>query len=36
MDLRVIQIDDDMQKHIQEILPKAIIHFSPSCHCVSG
>jgi Leucine-rich repeat (LRR) protein len=36
MDLRVIQIDDDMQKHIQELLPKVIIHFSPSCHCVSG
>lgn len=36
MDLRVIQIEDDMQKHIQEILPKTKIHFSPSCHCVTG
>lgn len=36
MDLRVIEIDDDKQKHIQEILPKTKIHFSPSCHCVSG
>lgn len=36
MDLRVIQIEDDMQKHIQEMLPNTKIHFSPSCHCVSG
>ncbi|TAL61664.1 MAG: leucine-rich repeat domain-containing protein, partial [Bacteroidetes bacterium] len=36
MDLRVIEIDDDKQKHIKEILPKTKIHFSPSCHCVSG
>lgn len=36
MDLRVIQIEDDMQKHIQEILPNTKIHFSPSCHCVTG
>ena len=36
MDLRVIQIDDPIQKHLQELLPKVIIHFSPSCHCVSG
>jgi len=36
MDLRVIQIEDDIQKHIQEMLPKTKIHFSPSCHCVSG
>jgi Leucine-rich repeat (LRR) protein len=36
MDLRVIQIEDDLQKHIQDILPNVIIHFSPSCHCVSG
>lgn len=36
MDLRVIQIEDDIQKHIQEILPGTKIHFSPSCHCVTG
>ena len=36
MDLRVIQIDDNVQLHIKEMLPKATIHFSPSCHCVSG
>lgn len=36
VDLRVIEIDDKMQKHLQEILPKTKIHFSPSCHCVSG
>jgi Leucine-rich repeat (LRR) protein len=36
MDLRVILINDDMQQHIREMLPKAIIHFSPSCHCVTG
>ena len=36
LDLRVIEIDDDKQRHIQEMLPNVIIHFSPSCHCVSG
>ncbi len=36
MDLRVIEIDDNTQKHIQEMLPRVIIHFSPSCHCVTG
>jgi Leucine-rich repeat (LRR) protein len=36
VDLRVIQIDDDMQKHLQEIMPGTKIHFSPSCHCVTG
>jgi len=36
MDLRVIEISDDKQRHIQEMLPNVIIHFSPSCHCVSG
>ena len=36
MDLRAIQIEDDVQLHIKEMLPKAIIHFSPSCHCVTG
>jgi Leucine-rich repeat (LRR) protein len=36
MDLRVIEIEDIKQRHIQEILPNVIIHFSPSCHCVSG
>lgn len=36
MDLRVIEISDEKQKHLQEILPKTKIHFSPSCHCVSG
>lgn len=36
MDLRVIEISDEKQKHIQEILPKTKIHFSPSCKCVTG
>jgi Leucine-rich repeat (LRR) protein len=36
MDLRVIEIEDIKQRHIQEMLPNVIIHFSPSCHCVSG
>jgi len=36
MDLRVILINDEVQEHIREMLPKAIIHFSPSCHCVTG
>lgn len=35
MDLRVIEIGDDKQKYIQELLPNTIIHFSPSCHCVT-
>src|ERR1017187_5561207 len=36
MDLRNITINDETQLHIREMLPKAIIHFSPSCHCVTG
>lgn len=36
MDLRVILINDETQQRIREMLPKAIIHFSPSCHCVTG
>lgn len=36
MDLRVILINDDVQQRIREMLPKAVIHFSPSCHCVTG
>lgn len=36
MDLRNITINDEMQQHIREMLPNATIHFSPSCHCVTG
>jgi Leucine-rich repeat (LRR) protein len=35
VDLRAIQIEDNMQRHIQEMLPNVLIYFSPSCHCVS-
>jgi Leucine-rich repeat (LRR) protein len=33
MDLRVIQMNADMQTFIQEQLPNTRIHFSPSCNC---
>ena len=36
LDLRAIEIGDLIQLHIQEMLPKTKIHFSPSCHCISG
>lgn len=36
MDLRVIMIDDNEQERIRQLLPKAKIFFSPSCHCVTG
>ena len=36
MDLRVILINDDVQQRIRQMLPKTTIHFSPSCHCVTG
>ena len=36
MDLRVILIDDNMQEHIRQLVPKAKVFFSPSCHCVTG
>ena len=36
MDLRVIMIDDNMQEHIRQLVPKAKVFFSPSCHCVTG
>ncbi|MBI4929378.1 MAG: leucine-rich repeat domain-containing protein [Bacteroidetes bacterium] len=36
MDLRVIMIDDNQQERIRQLLPKAKIFFSPSCHCVTG
>ncbi|MBI4946576.1 MAG: leucine-rich repeat domain-containing protein [Bacteroidetes bacterium] len=36
MDLRVILINDETQQRLHEMLPKTVIHFSPSCHCVTG
>ena len=36
MDLRVIMIDDNMQEHLRQLLPKSKIFFSPNCHCVTG
>ena len=33
MDLRVIQMNAEMQKRIQELLPSTRIHFSPHCNC---
>ena len=36
MDLRVIEIEDNKQEHLHQLLPNTIIHFSPSCHCISG
>lgn len=33
VDLRVILINDAMQKHIQALLPNTTIYFSPPCHC---
>jgi Leucine-rich repeat (LRR) protein len=36
MDLRVILIDGETQKKIQEMLPATKIDFSPDCHCSGG
>ena len=36
MDLRVILIDDNQQERIRQLVPKAKVFFSPSCHCVTG
>ena len=36
MDLRVIMIDDNTQERIRQLVPKAKVFFSPSCHCVTG
>jgi len=33
LDLRVIMIDDDVQKHIKSLLPNTSIQFSPGCRC---
>lgn len=33
MDLRVIIIDDEVQHHLQSLLPQTKIHFSPGCKC---
>ena len=33
MDLRNILLGDDVQKHLKELMPKAIVHLSPSCKC---
>lgn len=35
LDLRNILISDDVQKTVQEMLPKTKIYFSPSCKCKS-
>jgi Leucine-rich repeat (LRR) protein len=34
LDLRVILISDTDQEHIQSLLPKATVYFSPYCKCV--
>lgn len=33
LDLRNILINDDVQKHLKELLPRATVHLSPSCKC---
>ena len=33
MDLRNILLSDDEQKRLRELMPRAIIHLSPSCKC---
>lgn len=33
MDLRVIMIDEEEQQHLQGLLPKTKIFFSPGCRC---